>query len=903
MTENVALIQRALRSYAIERTVGSGGMADVYLAHDRKHGRKVAVKVLRSEIAAAVGSRRFLQEIRITATLQHPHILGLIDSGIVGENGGELAGRPYYVMPFIEGESLRQRLDREQQLPVAEAVRIVTEVAGALDYAHRQGIIHRDIKPENILLQDGSAIVADFGVALALTQAGDARLTESGLSIGTPIYMSPEQATGERAVTAQSDIYSLGALCYELLAGEPPFTGRTSQMIIGRIVTEEARPLSVVRRSVPAHVAAAVAQALQKVPADRFPTAHAFAEALNDRTFTPAHPLPAFDTGAPRQTSRRPLYLVGALAVVMGATAVWGWMRPTASQRVLGYHLTFDINEGIAAGGSYAGRLALSPDAARLAYIGGPRAQLLIRPRDQLQATVVPGTQGMTTPFFSPDGRSVGVMADLKLQVVSLSGAPPFIVTDSLVGVAGASWARDGYIYADGAGFERLVRVEAKPRGVARWFTTLDSTRGEIDHLWPDALPNGRGVLFTTATQGRKPGIENLSFSIAVAEIPSGKHRVLVDDAKFARYAASGHLLYVTSDRKLMVAPFDQQSMRVTGEAIAFASDIRLGQLGSADLTISNTGTLLYGTGGGLPRNELVWVTRDGEVTPFDSTWSGVFRSPALSPDGKQLAVELGSDIWVKPVDGGVAVRLAFEGTQNAFPAWSPDGRSVTYMSTAAQSYDLWTRKADGSAPAVRQWHMRRGVFGPMWSPNGEWLLFRTDESSPDGSSGSPTGLFPDILGIRPGIDSVPLPIVATQFSEEAPALSPDGRWLAYTSDETGLKEIYVVPFPNTTAAKWPISSGGGAEALWAPNGKELFYRDTLDNLISVAVQTSPTFSRGRSRVLFQARGFVTRAFPAQYAVSRDGRRFLMIRPVPVEPERLVVVENWFQQLQATLRQ
>ncbi len=909
MAEHIAQVQRAFSAYAIERAVGSGGMATVYRAHDKKHKRKVAIKVLHGEVAALVGSKRFLQEIRITAKLQHPHILGLIDSGILGKETGDLAGRPYYVMPYIDGESLRQRLDQEKLLPVAETVRLVTEIASALDYAHRHGIIHRDVKPENILLHDGSAIVADFGIALAVTQAGVSRLTETGTTLGTPFYMSPEQAMGEQVITARSDIYSLGALCYELLAGEPPFTGRTQQAIVARIITEEPRALSTVRRSVPPHVASAVSQALEKIPADRFATAHEFAAALSSPSTTPSAPMPALEDAtedtrvravAGAAHSNRPLYAVGALAILMGVFALWGWLRPRPASPVLGYRLVFDSTEAMVAGGSYVTRLALSPDGSRLAYIGGPKAQLFIRPRNQLRGTAVPGTEGLNTPFFSPDGRYVAVMADNNLQAFSLTGGPRMLVTDTLVGVAGASWGRDGFVYADGAGFERLLRVEAKPNAVPRWFTALDTASGEFDHLWPDVLPNGKGVLFTVASRVRNLTKDVLSYSIAVADIPSGKHRVLVNNAKFARYAASGHLLYVTSDRKLMVAPFDQGSMKVTGEPALLSEGVRLGTLGSADLTVSATGTLLYGTGGGQPANQLVWITRDGKVQPVDSAWTGLFRSPALSPDGTRLAVERGLEIWIKQLDRGPSLRLAFEGTENTFPAWTPDGRSITFTSRVSDSYDLLTKKADGSAPAVRQLHMNRGTFGPLWSPDGTWLLFRTDPSTTGSSRAS--GLLPDILGIRPRIDSVAQPLVATRFTEESPAFSPDGRWLAYSSDESGEKQVYVVPFPNTSGAKWPISNRGGKEPLWAHSGRELFYRDDDGNMVAVAVQTTPTFSPGRSTALFQAGGYVSRAFPAQYAVSRDDRRFLMIRPLPIAPDELVVVENWFQELQSKLK-
>src|SRR3954468_17382162 len=400
MPESVEQVQRAFTAYTIERELGSGGMATVYLAHDKKHDRKVAIKVLHAELAAVLGAERFLQEIRVTANLQHPHILGLIDSGIIGE--AELQGRPYYVMPFVSGESLRQRLDKEQQLPVHDAVRIATEIASALDYAHRHNIIHRDIKPENILLHDGSAIVADFGIALAVTQAGGARMTQTGLSLGTPSYMSPEQAMGERTITARSDIYSLGAVAYEMLSGEPPFTGPTAQAIVARVMTEEPRSLTQQRRSVPAHVDAAVARALEKLPADRFGSAREFSDALNNASLPPM--AASNKTGRSSGPSRRTLYTVSALAAVLAIAALWGWMRPTPSKRVVRYNFVLDSSEAMVGGGGFWGRMALSPDGSYLAYVGVPRGTLWIRARDQLHGIAVPGSDGANTPFFSPDG-------------------------------------------------------------------------------------------------------------------------------------------------------------------------------------------------------------------------------------------------------------------------------------------------------------------------------------------------------------------------------------------------------------------------------------------------------------------------------------------------------------------
>ena len=899
MTELVGQVQRAFTTYTIERELGSGGMATVYLAHDKKHDRKVAIKILHAELAAVLGAERFLQEIRVTANLQHPHILGLIDSGLIGDDAGELKGRPYYVMPYVEGESLRQRLDKEQQLSISDSVRIATDVASALDYAHRHGVVHRDIKPENILLHDGKAIVADFGIALAVTQAGGARMTQTGLSLGTPNYMSPEQAMGERAITARSDIYSLGAVTYEMLSGEPPFTGPTVQAVVARLMTEEPRPLATQRRSVPSHVVAAVSRALEKVPADRFASAHEFAEALNNPAFALSSASAAADRKRASGRARWMLYGPTALAALFLAIAIWGWMRPAPPKPVVRYSLVFDSAETMAEGGGFWGRLALSPDGSRLAYIGGPRAQLLIRPRNQLHAVSMPGTEGTITPFFSPDGEWVGFHSGKNLELTSLNGGAPVLVTDSLVGTAGASWGRDGFIYADGAGYLSLVRVEAKAGAIPTRFTVLDTAEGEFDHTWPDALPNGKGVVFTVAFSGRNTVKGETSYAIAVADIPSGKHRVLVDDAMYARYAKSGHLLYVTTNRTLMVVPFDEKSMKITGEPTVLIEGMRLGILGSADLAISAAGTLVYATGAGQGKRDLMWVARDGKAQSIDPDWHGDFWCPAISPDGKQLAVTMfalkgRADVWTKQLDRGPSIKLTFQGSANYYPTWTPDGGSVTFTSNLGGSYDLWTKRADGSAQAVLQLHEKRGANAPIWSTDRKWLIFETSEEAP--GSG-------DILGIRPGIDTAPVPLIATRFTEVSPALSPDGRWLAYASNESGQSEIYVVPFPNTSAAKWAVSKRGGTEPLWSHRGSELFYRDASGNLIAVEVRTVPTFSLGRSTALFPAAEFTSLTWRANYAVSSDDRRFLMIRPVPAGgSDKLIVVDNWFEELKAKSR-
>jgi eukaryotic-like serine/threonine-protein kinase len=505
------------------------------------------------------------------------------------------------------------------------------------------------------------------------------------------------------------------------------------------------------------------------------------------------------------------------------------------------------------------------------------------------------------TPFFSPDGSQVGFLYDKKVQIVPVDArTSPITVTDTLTGTTGASWGPDGFIYVEGSGPGGLLQVEAKRGARPRWFTVLDTASGEFDHTWPAVLPNGKGVLFTVASHGRNEAEtkNRTSYAIAVGGIPSGRHEVIVHDAMFARYATSGHLLYVTANQTLMVVPFDQSAMKVMGKPTALTEGMRLGLYGSADLAISSTGTLVYATGAGQGTQEVVWVTRDGKALPVDPEWQGGFIAfPAISPDGKSLAVarRVATDllnIWIKRLDRGPSIKLTLEGTYNVGPTWTPDGKSVTYSSNVgAGVFQLWTKPADGSTQGVLQFREKRHVYGPRWSPDGKWLIFQTDPAQ------SGAG---DILGIGPQTDSGSVALVATGFTELSPALSPDGRWLAYASNETGQFEIYVVPFPNTVAAKWAVSTGGGTEPLWSHRGSELFYRDASGNLVAVEVSTKPTFSPGRSRVLFAATGFSSYTFAPQYAVAADDRRFLMIRSVKAgTPSKVIVVENWFEELTA----
>jgi dipeptidyl aminopeptidase/acylaminoacyl peptidase len=369
-----------------------------------------------------------------------------------------------------------------------------------------------------------------------------------------------------------------------------------------------------------------------------------------------------------------------------------------------------------------------------------------------------------------------------------------------------------------------------------------------------------------------------------------------VSDAKYARYVTSGYLLYITTKKTLMVVPFDQDAMKVTGAPTPLIEGMRLGRFGSADLAVSAGGTLVYVTGGGEDKREVVWVTREGRRQPVDPDWQSELWVPALSPDGKQLAISRRFsgqriDVWVKQLDRGPGIVVSLQQNGGFYPAWTPDGRSVTFTSDETNgTASFWTSRADGSAPPLLQFHSKRWVFSTVWSPDGKWLVYRDRGVPPDSG---------DILGVRPGRDTLPVPLVANRYWETTPALSPDGRWLAYTADESGVNQVYVVPFPNTHAAKWAVSTSGGTDPEWSHRGNELFYRDGAGKLVAVEVKTSPTFLIGRATSLFSTVGLEMLVGLKSYAVSPDDRHFLMIRQAVGAPEKLIVVENWFEELKA----
>ena len=673
--------------YRVERELGQGGMATVYLAEDVRHRRKVALKVLHPELSAVLGPERFLKEIELTASLQHPHILPLFDSGSAD-------GQLFYVMPFVEGETLRARIQRESQIPVAEAVRLASEVADALSYAHGRGIVHRDIKPENILLQGGHALVADFGIALAVQQAGGQRMTQTGLSLGTPQYMAPEQAMGEKAVDGRADIYALGAVTYEMLTGEAPFTGATAQAIVARVLTEQPRSVTAQRHTVPPLLDAAVRRALEKLPADRFQTPAQFAESLaagarGDIAVAARH----VTTRAGR--SRSILGLAPwVLAAALGIAVAVQRLRPPVSPIGAGpFHIAVTLPPGRTP--AHVPSILLSPDGTRLFFnVWSAGQRVLYSQRlGELDATPVAGTEGAQRAFLSPDGRWIAFNRGEKLVKVAVSGGTPIALTNDAWG--GGSWGTDGRIVFTPSYQEGLWEV-SDAGGTATRLTQPDTTKNELGHWWPQVLPDGDHIIFTAYRETAE------ATTIEVFSRKTKQRTVLLTDGLSARYVSSGHLLFAR-DESLFAVPFDLATLKVTGGAVPVVDDVAIANGdGYASYDVAPNGTLAY-----LPASsyradlDVVLVDRRGFARPALPD-PARYDNPRLSPDGTRIAVDIAPkggapDVWVFPI-GGRGTRITDGPSKDWMPNWTPDGRELLYIHESPY-YNPWLRVADASQP------------------------------------------------------------------------------------------------------------------------------------------------------------------------------------------------------------
>ncbi len=809
--------------YTIERELGAGGMATVYLASDVRHGRRVAIKVLHPALSSVLGPDRFLAEIKLTAALQHPHILPLFDSGRI-----EVAGTDdllYYVMPFVEGETLRSRLERERQLPVSDAVRIATEVADALEHAHRNGIVHRDIKPENILLRDGHALVADFGIALAVQQAGGRRMTETGMSVGTPQYMAPEQAMGDRAVDHRADVYALGAVTYEMLAGEPPFTGPTAQAIVAQVLTEGPRPLIGRRQRIAPEIEESVLRALEKLPADRFSSAAEFGAALAGTRTIPPH--------RPKASSARMRGRATAGALLL-ATVAFLAGRFTAGSR--GSEIGFGQSLQLTSEPGLEVHPAISPDGRAVAYAAGTSAQLRIYVRQVSGGRALPLTsetgEVQSNPRWSPDGtRILYLSRGGVFSAPAGGGAPQQELASPLRPIATAAWGPGGRIVY-GFGDSLFVRA---PDGNTRFLApvtdvslcvwspdgaSIACAMGNAAYVMPGATFGNRApsrITVIDAASGRARTVgDSLSVHHSPVWSPDGRSLFFVSD----RDGTGDIYVIPTSDiedavpRRLTVGSGAQTiSLSADGSRLAYAQYAERVNVWSVPFPARPPATPDQASPVTAGNQFIESIAVDGEWLVYDATFNGntdVYRMPLaggeverlttepdgdfhprLSPDGREVLYHnqrSGSrDIYVKPLDGRPVQQVTRTSRQEAVGAWSPDGRMIAFQDyTLSSSGDIWIvrRRPDGS------WDEPVPRGGPgttvSWSPDGRSLAYVT---SLDGGS----------IAVMP-VDSGPARMVldATRVGvprAELPLWSADGRSIYFKShDAEGNASIWSVP-------------------------------------------------------------------------------------------------------------
>jgi serine/threonine-protein kinase len=857
--------------YAIDREVGRGGMATVYLARDVRHHRRVALKVLNPELGAVLGIERFLAEIEVTANLQHPNLLPLFDSG-------EANGLLFYVMPFVEGESLRARLEREKQLPVDEAVRIGAAIAGALDYAHRHKVIHRDLKPENILMQEGQPLIADFGIALAVSKAGGERITQTGLSLGTPQYMSPEQAAGDRVADGRADIYSLGAMLYEMLVGDPPHAASTSQAIIAKVLTERAASVRATRPSVPPHVDAAIARSLEKLAADRFSTAREFADALEGRgaaVTTVAYQAPGPISRASRGARVRE---VVAWTLVAGLAAWTGWQvlrtRPADESPVV--RANFDLPPNARVNDVITGTtIAVSPKGDMLAFTSMSVAgfRMYIRRVNEIAARAIADANiAGRNLTFSPDGRWLAFTEGNVLRKIAVDGSQAMTVATSGAAVPyGLSWSAADTIYV--GGFSGMFAVPASG-GTPLLLGRADSSSMRTGRRWPLVLPDGKAIVYASgSSSAASPRLSVIEIGSAVStefDVVAAMPLGLIDD----------QLIYVTPSGGLMAIRFDLRAHRPAGVPVQLDDGVLVDPTAGAKASVSGSGTLAY-LRGRAQFQPVLSRAGSNATTPLLRE-PGTYSTPRFSPDGQRVAITVftanATDIWIYDIRRNTFTRLTTEGA-NVRPEWSPDGRYVVFISTRAGKGAIWRQPADGSGPAELLYEPEVEPFEAIVSPDNQWLVVRT----------APGAKYSrDILAVPLTGNRTVTPLVTGPYTESLPRLSPNGKWLAYQSNETDRFEIYVRPFPGS-GARVQVSDSGGTEPIWGRDGRTLYYRGPVGEVIRVGVTTGADFSIGVRTVVLTGDYLMDSSHP-NWDIADD--RFLMLKRAGAEAQT-IVVHNW----------
>ncbi len=875
--------------YEIVSWLGAGGMGEVYRARDTKLHREVALKTLPDELARQPERlARLKQEARILASLNHP--------GIATLHGLEESdGVPVLVMELVEGETLSDRL-RRGPLPPREALALAHEIALALEAAHQKGVLHRDLKPGNVrLTPDGRVKLLDFGLARAVREVVfDSQLdtetspgSEPGAVLGTAPYMSPEQARGQE-VDRRGDIWAFGCVVFEMLAGKRAFEGATFSDTVAAVLDREP-DWHALPPATPSAVLRLLRRCLHKEKDRRLhDVADARLELEEALTGSSGGDENAGAQIAQRSRTRwmgRALWLVGAAAAGAGLLAL-GTARRLAKQPITRWAITLAPPESVAVW--YASAVAISPDGRQLAYVSARagRSQIYLRTVDRLEAKPIPGTEDGNGPFFSPDGRWLGFFAEReqRLKKVPLGGGAPLTVCD-VAQVRGASWSPDGTIVFTRDGASALDRVSANG-GTPQVLTTLDASRRETSHRLPEVLPGGRAVIFTVKAD------DTASFDearIEAVSLEAGARSVLISGGTSARYAASGHLIYGRAGA-LWAAPFDPVRLKVTGPSMAVLDGVSVsGVYGNADFSISADGSLAYvpGTPWGANRR-ILRLDRSGNARPLTDA-RRAFSSLRLSPDRGRIALTIegaNNQVWVYDLERSTLAPQTLRGNNDG-AIWTADGRRLTFTSDREGTSNLFWQPADGSGPAERLTTSAHWQTPLSWSPDGKALLFREE---PKGS---------DVWILELDGDRKPRLFLQEPFNEWLAVVSPNGRWLAYVSDESGRPEVYVRPFAGS-GSRWPISTDGGSDPVWARNGGELYYRNGDRMMAStIAVTSGGSFNPTKPRMLFEAKTLsISGGYEMCYDVTPDGE-FLMIEPGESDspPTQINVVLNWFEEL------
>jgi len=881
-----SLIGQQIGAYQILGLLGAGGMGEVYRARDARLNRLVAIKILPKDLAGnPVARERFEREAKAIASLNHPHICVLYD---VGHQGGI----DFLVMEYLEGETLAERMKRGA-LPLDQVLQYAIEISDALDKAHRKGITHRDLKPGNIMLTKSGAKLLDFGLAklqqetnpnIPLSQAAAAKelITAEGMILGTLQYMAPEQLEGKE-VDARTDIFAFGAVVYEMATGKKAFEGKSQASLMAKILETDPPSISSLQPMAPPQLDRVVKKCLAKEPDRRWQAASDVCDELKwiagtapEVTTTTLQQAAAV---APRKIPLRLVALVTAAVAAMTGFLVWH-MKPPAAQpaQVSRFSITLPAGDRLAALDNRV--LALSPDGTYLAYaaVRGATQQLYLRRIDSLEAAPISGTDGAIAPFFSPDGQQVGFFAQGKLQKVAISGGSPQTLATTLNSFnAAAAWGANGTIVGSsvvGSGIWQVSDQGGTAKPVAAVYS-------ELAESFPAFLPGGREIVFT-GLSGNPNSI--VASQIVLQALGSSERKNLITGAS-PSYAPTGHLIFA-QQATLMAAPFDLGKLEVTGSPVPVVEGIAQSlPSGLAEYSLSANGVLAYVPGNALDNERLVWVDRQGGEQ-FLPAPPSIYGYPRLSPDGRRVAVGRNGQIWIFDIVRETLTRLTFGSGTAVNPLWTSDGKRVLFQFADQGPLNLFWQPADGSGPAERLSTSKWRQAASSVSADGELLAFT--ETNPATAS--------DIWVLRLS-DRSTQPFLRTPAGEGGAQFSPDGHWMAYSSNESGRNEVYVQPYPGP-GGKWQISADGGAEPLWNPNGRELFYRNGR-KMMAVDVVTQPTFAPAKPRMLFEGSYRPTNVALPYYAVTRDAQRFLMVKANDAgQPATQInVVVNWFEEL------